>query len=270
MLCKNILLFVICMAMFVCVRAEAIDSETELDIIKGLFKRNLIERRSYVYKTYKTNSKAIFDKLARMYKVNNEIKEDVFYAMECMNRYSRGKFCKPLLEAMESEFLRLKKLKNKDHPEIGYLMNCFYIIIERPFSGFDNFIKSFYADCSKYLESSDNYDKYKEYFQSLCVYYFAKRNRRGYMTKLVNIYKKNITGYECEIVSLFTSHKDPRIYEAYTENILKENNFFLACEFENYSKYCKAINKKIPKKIKTIYDIYMKRIALEDDIFGDD
>ena len=271
MFCNKILLIVVCLIMCVCIKAEAIDQATELEIIKGMSKRNLNERLPYIYKTYTTNSKAIFDKLARMYKVDNEIREDVFYAMESMNVYSQGKFCKEFLEVMESEFIRLKNKREQNNQEIYYLEDCFYIFLRWPFKGYDNYVKNIYENYNKYIEFSDKYDKYKEKFQDLCIFYFAKRNRRGYMDKLVKVYERNITGYHTEIEKLFTLHKDPRIYDAYTERLLKEIDSIVASAFNDYSKYCKAINKRVPSKIKKIHDDYIKLLAFETkDLFEDD
>ncbi len=271
MFCNKILLIVVCMITCVCIKAEAIDQATELEIIKGMSKRNLKDRRPYIYKTYTTYSKSIFDKLARMYKIDNEIREDVFYAMKSMNIYSQGKFCKELLEVLDSEFYRLKNRREKNRPELDYLHRCFYIFLKKPFKGFDNYVKNFLNDCHKYIEFSNNYDKDKKYFQGLCILYFAKRNRRGYMAKLADIYKNNTIGHDSDIVKLFTLHKDSSIYDAYTEGLLKEKDFMLAREFDDYTKYCKAINKKVPSKIKKIHDDYIKRRALETkDLFEDD
>lgn len=247
-----------------CTFADEMVFDKEQVILEGLGKKSLKTRLKYIEMAKQSDSKAVFEKLREMYKVNNAIKEDVFYVMKWMNFYNKGIFSEAFAVSMKEEFERLKNLNWSNRPQIFYLQVCLSIIQNQLFPGFDDFIEGISKDIDKVLENSshERIDQVKLRAEILgeCVFYFAKRNRPGYMQKLAEVFMENEISEQASIIELFTERKDPTIFK-FLSNLLSNSENSDACEalFNLYETYATAIGKNIPENIKTI----MKKLKSE-------
>ncbi len=243
-------LFLISSSMF----ASDMDFDKEQVIIKGLSKKQLKERLKYVEMAKLSHSEAVFEKLRQMYKVNNAIKDDVFYAMKCMNFCNKGIFSEAFAASMKEEFERLKKLNWSNKPQIFYLQVCLSIMQDQLYPGFDSFVEEISINIDKVLENSshERIDPVKLRTEILgeCVFYFAKRGRSGYMEKLAEVFKKDEISEQISIIEIFTEKRDPAIFDHLTQ-ILRKQEVEDYCPdlFIAYQDYASALNKQIPAVI---------------------
>lgn len=230
-------------------------------ILTGLSKKSLKERGKFLEMAKYTNSVAVFEKLTQMYKVNNSIKEDVFYAMHWMNINNDGIFSSGFADAVKEEFFRLKALEWASKPHIFYLITCLSILQERPFPGYDAFVDYIVQNIDDILDNSitDQTDPVKLKAEILgdCIFYFAKRDQPGYIQKLAEVFAKNEISEQLSIVELFTSKKDSSIFESFTQKLSQQSKEEYSGDlFNAYKEYVIAIDKTVPKNIQKIIAQY--------------
>lgn len=172
--------FVTLMLLFVslCLFANDAAFDKEQEILKGLSKKQLKDRLKYVKMAQSSNSQAVFEKLRQMYKVNNAIKDEVFYTMKLMNFYNNGIFSEAFADSMKEEFDRLKELSWGNKPQIFYLQVCLSIVQDQLFPGFDNFVEGISKNIDKILEDSshERIDPVKlraEIFRKIALLFFV-------------------------------------------------------------------------------------------------
>ncbi len=241
--------------------ADSQDFDKEQAILSGLSKKSLKERAKFLEMAKYTNSVAVFEKLTQMYKVNNSIKEDVFYAMHWMNNNNDGIFSSSFAAAVKEEFFRLKALEWASKPHIFYIITCLSLFQEKPFPGYDSFVDYIAQNIDDILDKSqtDQTDPVKLKAEILgdCIFYFAKRNQPGYMQKLAEVFAKNEISEQLSIVELFTSKKDSSIFESFTQKLSQQSKDEYSGDlFNAYKAYAIAIDKTVPKNIQDVITQY--------------
>jgi len=248
-----------------CAFADEMLFDKDKVILEGLGKKSLKTRLKYIELAKHSDSKAVFEKLREMYRVNNIIKDDVFYAMKWMNAYNKGVFSEAFAASMKEEFERLKNLNWANRPQIFYLQVCLSIIQDQLYPGFDGFVEEISKDIDKTLENSSHERidpvKLKAEILGECIFYFAKRNRSGYMQKLAEVFMKNEISEQASIIELFTEKKDPTIFGPLSNFLSNDENIDThETLFELYESYAKTIGKDIPQNIqKSINKLKLER-----------
>ena len=240
--------------------ADTNDISRENIIIEGLSKKQLKDRIKYLEMAKYSDSAAVFEKLTQMYKVNNAIKDDVFTAMEWQNNNNKGIFSERFAEVMLDEYNRLKKEsldgKVSDCPHIDYLDLCIATCQEKHFPGFDKFMTYIMQNIDEVLEESWDYHydpvRLKNTLIANCIFYFALRDKPGYMEKLAEVTKRGDIWEIGLVIDLFKEKKNDGIFDYLTkklENDYKENsiNPYL---LDYYYEYANILNKKIPVILK--------------------
>lgn len=255
--------------------ADLQDFDKEQTVLSGLSKKSLKERVKFLEMAKITNSTAIFEKLTQMYKVNNSIKENVFYTMQWMNINNDGAFSSEFAAAIKEEFFRLKTLGWASKPHVFYLMTCLSIFQERPFSGYDAFVNYVIQNIDDILDNaaSDQIDPFKLKREILgeCIFYFAKRDQPGYMQKLAEVFARNEISEQLSIIELFTSKNDSSIFESFTQKLSKQSKEEYSGDlFNAYKAYTTAINKSVPENIRKLITQYeqLRRQKIKDILQG--
>jgi len=255
--------------------ADLQDFDKEQAILAGLSKKSLKERVKFLEMAKYTTSAAIFEKLTQMYRVNNSIKENVFYSMQWMNNNNNGIFSSEFAASLKEEFFRLKALEWASKPHAFYLMTCLSIFQEKPFPGYDAFVNYIIQNIDDILDNaaSDQIDplKLKREILGECIFYFAKRDSPGYMQKLAEVFARNEISELLSIIELFTSRNDASIFESFTQKLsqLSEEEYS-GDLFNAYKVYATAINKPVPENIRKLIMQYeqVRRQKIKDILQG--
>ena len=207
--------------------ADTNDISRENIIIEGLSKKQLKDRIKYLEMAKYSDSAAVFEKLTQMYKVNNAIKDDVFTAMEWQNNNNKGIFSERFAEVMLDEYNRLKKEsldgKVSDCPHIDYLDLCIATCQEKHFPGFDKFMTYIMQNIDEVLEESWDYHydpvRLKNTLIANCIFYFALRDKPGYMEKLAEVTKRGDIWEIGLVIDLFKEKKNDGIFDYLTKKL---------------------------------------------------
>lgn len=237
-------------------------------ILDGLSKKKLSERILYLDKAKYTNSLNIFNKLVLMYKINNNIKENVFMTMKEMNVFNNGKFSREFIEAADEEFQNLHNEKKESHEDLFYLQTLIAYCIDYPYDQFDSYIKKINNEIDNYLVEITDFEakkNIKNNILGLCSLYMALKKVPDSLKKLAYYYINGADISESKVISIFTLEKNSSIYEFLTNKI--KNNLddeYTLTLLDDYVKYSEAIGKTLSKEINekhNTYNILLKQKA---------
>ncbi len=248
-LCSFFIIFATCLC------SQTNDFERSQTIIDGLSKKLLKDRKPYIEMAMYSDSPEVFEKLRQMYRVDNKLKDDVFRAMRAQNDNNNGIFSAKLSETMLEEFNRLKSLNWSACPQNEYLAFCLAHCQEPPFSGYEDFVDYVMNNIDTVTENGVDYRtdpvKFRAGILGECIFYFALRDKPGYMQKLAGVFEREEIDGILLIIELFKERKDDRLFDTFTKKIQKRNQEkrSISTFLDSYVEYANALEKDIPDDI---------------------
>lgn len=263
------LLFIICVT---CLYSQTNNFDRTQTIISGLSKKLLKDRKPYIEMAMYSDSPEVFEKLRQMYKVNNNLKDDVFKAMRAQNDNNNGVFSIKLAESMLEEFNRLKNLNWSACPQNEYLILCLALCQMPPFSGYEDFFTYIMNNIDTVIENGVDYKtdfvKFRAGILGQCIFYFALRDKPGYMQKLAGVFEREEIDEILLIIDLFKERKNDSLFNTFTKKLQKRNQEkkSISSFLDSYIEYANALEKDIPEDIQEairLDKIEQKRLTKE-------
>ncbi|MFZ2407105.1 MAG: hypothetical protein WAW41_18380, partial [Methylobacter sp.] len=193
-----------------------------LSVLKYLQKKEIKLRLRGLTFADQTMDRRVFDQLVKMYEVKNEIRENVYQAMVRLNQNVKGQFSPELLVVIRKE---VDRLKGESPLEAAKFISSFIGQNQpTPDPHLDSFVKWALSNLD---DLCDGDTITKDVLERRSDVYFALQGDILSMDKLANYFNRPTTNkHDSQIINIFISRKDPRLFKALVEEMASCNPSF--------------------------------------------
>ena len=141
-----------------------------------------------------------------------------------------------------------------------------------PFSGYEDFFTYIMNNIDTVIENGVDYKtdfvKFRAGILGQCIFYFALRDKPGYMQKLAGVFEREEIDEILLIIDLFKERKNDSLFNTFTKKLQKRNQEkkSISSFLDSYIEYANALEKDIPEDIQEairLDKIEQKRLTKE-------